>query len=84
MLQSPVESPETGDEQSVVFPHLLQGLVELPRPRISERWSAVYSSHPQRTEMILDPVDSTRIVLASGGNGLTTSFALAEETLADW
>ncbi len=79
---TPPEAAEPGIDEKIIS--YLQNLVELPRPRISERWSAVYSSHPQRTEMILDPADSTRIVLASGGNGLTTSFALAEEAIANW
>ena len=79
---TPPGTDDPGIDRKII--DYLRGLVELPHLDISERWSAVYSSHPQRTEVILAPADSTRIVLASGGNGLTTSFALAEETFGNW
>lgn len=60
----------------------LDGMIDIPEPRIARRWSATYSVHPERTEVVLEPARDTRVVLASGGNGLTTSFALAEEVLS--
>ena len=56
-------------------------MIDAPHLDIDRRWSAAYPVHPELTEVLLEPAASTRIVLASGGNGMTTSFALAEEVL---
>lgn len=62
-----------------------QQLVDLPDWRISARWHAVYAireghRHPQ---FVYQPADGVTIVIATGGAGMTMSFGLAEETMAN-
>jgi len=74
----PQEDDRDLDEKILAYLH---GMIEAPSLEIARRWSATYSIHPQRTEVLLKPAEGTSIVLASGGNGLTTSFALAQDAL---
>ena len=62
----------------------LHAMLEIPRPEIAARWSAVYPAHPHRSELVEDATDSARIALVCGGNGMTTAFGLAQEVLEDW
>ena len=62
----------------------LHAMLEIPRPEISTRWSAVYPAHPHRSELVEDATDSARIALVCGGNGMTTAFGLAQEVVEDW
>ncbi|GBR50142.1 FAD dependent oxidoreductase [Neokomagataea thailandica NBRC 106555] len=51
-------------------------------PPVTSRWSGCYTSGPDT--MLTDRVsDTVRIVLITSGTGASTSFAIAEETLAD-
>ncbi len=51
-------------------------------PRAVERWTGVYSSGP--TDMFRDaPAPGVRLVMVTSGTGASTSFAIAEETLAE-
>jgi FAD dependent oxidoreductase TIGR03364 len=59
----------------------LRDMIDAPHLEIARRWSAAYPVHAELTEVVLEPAANTRIVLASRGNGMTTSFALAEEVL---
>lgn len=62
----------------------LGDLIELPDPRIAERWHGIYTIHRSRTEYVHDPMPNVRLASFTSGNGMTTSFGLAEEILADW
>lgn len=54
----------------------------LPRPRVVARWTGTYAS--AAGPMFMDrPADAIRLVMITGGTGASTSFAIAEETLAD-
>jgi FAD dependent oxidoreductase TIGR03364 len=52
-------------------------------PKIVERWTGTYASASDRLMLTDKPSDALRIVLITSGTGASTSFAIAEETLAD-
>ena len=76
---TPPEIPDPAIDEKILS-HL-RGMIDAPHLEITRRWSATYPVHAELTEVVLEPATDTRIVLASGGNGMTTSFALAEEVL---
>jgi len=76
---TPPETPDPEIDEKILS-HL-RGMIDAPHLEIARRWSATYPVHAELTEVLLEPATDTRIVLASGGNGMTTSFALAEEVL---
>ena len=50
--------------------------------RVVERWTGTYASGPE--PMVMDaPEERVRLVLVTSGTGASTSFAIAEETMAD-
>jgi len=60
----------------------LSAVLNLPAPRVVERWVGVYPSGPEVcfTEA---PLSGVRLVLVTSGTGASTAFGLAEETIAD-
>ena len=54
--------------------------LQLPDPRIAQRWHGVYSLHPNQPFFSAEPAPGVRIVTAPGGSGMTLSFGLAERT----
>jgi len=52
-------------------------------PKIVERWTGTYASAEDRLMLTDKPSDALRIVLITSGTGASTSFAIAEETIAD-
>jgi FAD dependent oxidoreductase TIGR03364 len=63
------------DEYSQVF--------EGPVPRVVERWTGTYASSADRLMLVDKPADALRIVLITSGTGASTSFAIAEDVIAD-
>jgi D-hydroxyproline dehydrogenase subunit beta len=61
------------------YAHVLDG----PPPEVVERWTGTYASAPDRLMLIDRPSDPLRIVLITSGTGASTSFAIAEEVIAD-
>ena len=61
------------------YGHIFAG----PRPQIVERWTGTYASAPDRLMLVDRPSDAMRIVLITSGTGASTSFAIAEEVIAD-
>ncbi len=59
-----------------------QSFLHLPNPKIAERWHGVYATSPTSEPCILHPEPNVTIVNGLGGTGMTTSFGLAQETLA--
>lgn len=51
-------------------------------PEVIERWTGVYPSGPQ-VAFHAAPLPGVRLVMVTSGTGASTSFALAEETIAD-
>ena len=52
-------------------------------PPVAERWTGTYASAKDRLALIDKPSDAVRIVIVTSGTGASTSFALAEEVVAD-
>lgn len=48
-------------------------------PPVTERWTGVYASSPERSMFVDAPSPSIRVVLVTGGNGASTAFAIGEE-----
>jgi D-hydroxyproline dehydrogenase subunit beta len=61
------------------YSHVFAG----PPPRVVERWTGTYASSPDRLMLIDKPCDAMRLVLITSGTGASTSFAIAEEVIAD-
>ena len=54
-----------------------------PTPPVVARWTGTYASAPDRLMLMDRPAEAVRIVLITSGTGASTSFAIAEETIAD-
>ena len=52
-------------------------------PQVVERWTGTYASAPDRLMLIDRPSDALRIVVITSGTGASTSFAIAEEVIAE-
>jgi FAD dependent oxidoreductase TIGR03364 len=52
-------------------------------PPVAERWTGTYASAKDRLMLVDKPSDALRIVIVTSGAGASTSFALAEEVIAD-
>lgn len=61
------------------YAHVFAG----PAPGITERWTGTYASAKDRLMLVDKPSDALRIVLITSGTGASTSFAIAEEVVAD-
>jgi FAD dependent oxidoreductase TIGR03364 len=53
------------------------------QPEVVERWTGTYASAPDRLMLVDRPCDGLRIVLITSGTGASTSFAIAEEVIAE-
>ena len=53
------------------------------RPPVVARWIGTYASLPDRPVLVDAPTRNLRVVTVTSGTGMSTAFALAEETLAD-
>ena len=73
-------APEAVDELILDEFRTVTGVAE---PRILARWTGTYSSAPDRMMFIDRPADSIRLVMITSGPGASTSFAIAEEVIAD-
>jgi FAD dependent oxidoreductase TIGR03364 len=51
--------------------------------KVTERWTGTYASATDRLALIDKPADAVRLVLITSGTGASTSFAIAEEVIAD-
>jgi FAD dependent oxidoreductase TIGR03364 len=54
-----------------------------PTPRVVARWTGTYASASDRTMFTDTPHPDVRLVIITGGTGASTSFAVAEETIAE-
>jgi FAD dependent oxidoreductase TIGR03364 len=59
----------------------LHDVLDLPDAQVSERWTGIYSSAPDRLMFIDEPANNLRIVMITSGTGASTSFAIAEEVI---
>jgi FAD dependent oxidoreductase TIGR03364 len=52
-------------------------------PQVVERWTGTYASAADRLMLVDRPCEGLRIVLITSGTGASTSFAIAEEVVAE-
>ena len=55
----------------------------MPALEIKESWHGVDAKHSERTYVVAAPVDGVRMVTVTSGSGMTLSFGIAQETLAE-
>jgi FAD dependent oxidoreductase TIGR03364 len=78
---------EPGDKAEInkIILDWVQKYLLLPNPKIIETWHGVYLKNMNGDIYTrLKPADNIRIVNAVGGQGMTISFGVAEETFEDW
>jgi FAD dependent oxidoreductase TIGR03364 len=76
----PFDKPEI-DELILAY---LRTFVTVPGLTIAARWHGVYVKHPTDPYVIARPTVETLAVTGVGGAGMTLSFGLAEQLVADW
>jgi hypothetical protein len=54
-----------------------------PPPTVIERWTGIYASAADRTMFADAPHEDVRLVMITSGTGASTSFAIAEEVIAE-
>lgn len=59
-------------------------ILDIARPEISTRWSGVYLKKFDGLFHRREVLPAVEVVNGVGGNGMTLSLALAEQTVADW
>jgi FAD dependent oxidoreductase TIGR03364 len=71
---TPFDNPEI---DAIILDHLNR-MLDLPDPRIGQRWHGCYPRHRTIAQYVHCPLESVRIVLNSNGLGMTLSLGLAE------
>jgi FAD dependent oxidoreductase TIGR03364 len=61
------------------YAHVFHGAM----PAVVARWTGTYAYAPDRTMFVDQPHPNVRLVVITGGTGASTSFAIAEEVIAD-
>ncbi len=57
--------------------------LNIPNPQIVERWTGMYPYSPSTPTFVEAPEPNVRVVLVTGGTGMSTSFGLAEEVVSE-
>jgi FAD dependent oxidoreductase TIGR03364 len=78
----PAHDPFQPDDVDARILAELSAVLEIPAPRVVERWIGVYPSGPD-VAFTEAPAAGVRLVMVTSGTGASTAFAIAEETLAD-
>jgi D-hydroxyproline dehydrogenase subunit beta len=74
--------PFQPDEIDELILDELRLVLDLPTPRVVERWVGFYPSSAVDA-FIEVPAPGVRLVMVTSGTGASTAFAIAEETMAD-
>ena len=76
-------SPEVFDKPEIDELILREAatFLQLPDPRIAQRWNGTYAIHPSKPFFEAEAAAGVRIVTAPGGSGMTLSFGLAERVV---
>lgn len=61
----------------------LDRTLEIPDARVTERWTGVYPISPHMPAFVAAPAPDVRLALVTSGTGMSTAFAIGEETIAD-
>jgi FAD dependent oxidoreductase TIGR03364 len=76
-------SPFAPDRVDALILQELHAVLRLPGATVTERWTGVYASLPDRLMVRDAPDPSIRLVIVTSGTGASTAFAIAEETVAE-
>jgi D-hydroxyproline dehydrogenase subunit beta len=63
---------------------LCHAVLDIPNSEVVERWIGVYPHSASREWLVEAPEAGARVVLVTSGNGISTSFAFAEEVIAEF
>jgi FAD dependent oxidoreductase TIGR03364 len=75
--------PFYADEVEALILAELDRTLGLPRRHVGERWIGVYPSAPDRPMLVDAPEPAVRIVIVTGGTGMSTAFAIGEEVVGE-
>jgi D-hydroxyproline dehydrogenase subunit beta len=78
----PTPDPFNADEVDEIILGEYRRVFVRAQPKVIARWTGSYAS-ADRTILIDAPSPDIRLVINTGGNGASTSFAIAEEVIAD-
>lgn len=59
-----------------------QAVLDLPAPRVTERWTGLYPSGPEDA-FFEEPMPGVRLVSVTSGTGASTAFGIAQEVFAE-
>lgn len=74
--------PFQPDDVDALILDELRHVLDLPTPRVIERWVGFYPTSAVDA-FIEAPAEDVRLVMITSGTGASTAFAMAEETMAD-
>jgi D-hydroxyproline dehydrogenase subunit beta len=57
--------------------------LRVPALQIAQRWQGVYSKHPEKPLLVMQPEPGVRVVTAPSGSGMTLSFGVAERSMRE-
>jgi FAD dependent oxidoreductase TIGR03364 len=73
--------PFQPDDVDALILRELSAVLDLPAPRVMERWVGIYPSGPE-TAFFETVMPGVQLVMVTSGTGMSTAFAIAEEVLA--
>ena len=78
-------SPRHSEAVNQLIMDYLGTFLSIQNTRITDRWNGFYlKTTSEETETIIEPAEHVQIVTGLGGAGLTLSFGLAQEIIANW
>jgi FAD dependent oxidoreductase TIGR03364 len=75
--------PFAPEEVDALILDEFRAVLKIGEVTVTERWTGTYASAPDRLALIDRPSDAVRLVLITSGTGASTSFAIAEEVIAE-
>jgi D-hydroxyproline dehydrogenase subunit beta len=79
----PSHDPFFSSEVEALMLQLAHAVLEIPQSRVLERWIGIYPQSESCEWFVDAPNARTRIVEVTTGNGMSTSFGLAEEVIEE-
>lgn len=76
------DDPFSSDEVEALILGELDSLFDLSQPRVVERWVGHYPVAGVQPLLAADLAPRVRLVAITGGTGMSTAFAIGEETIA--
>ncbi len=81
-----VDTVEPFDSEAVnkLIIQYMEAFLPIKDYEITERWHGVYPKSSNSLNIVIEPLPGVQIVNGLGGAGMTLSFGLAEEIVAQW